>query len=80
MAESTQKLRDKFFQRDINGNITGDGIQQAEDIITSLKGKVSSDGVITIPKAAQNHADSILYKEFWEAVEFLCDEWDYCPE
>lgn len=80
MPESTQELRDKFFQRDAKGNIIGDGIQQAEDIITSLKGAVDRYGVIKVPDIIGNNANNPKYKEFWDAVEYLCDEWDYCTE
>lgn len=78
MPTTTQELRDKFMK---DGD---DGIDAAEQIIISHGGTVNitSIGIIKIPAHMQwdedgNNYDIPYMEEFWDAVQFLCEEWDY---
>ncbi len=60
-----------FFQYDDEGGILNDGIGECEQLIIAAGGTVNR-GMITLPKDWQN-----IPAETKDAVNFLCNEWDY---
>lgn len=81
MPSTTDYLRNKFMK---DGD---DGIGDAKTIILQYGGTILG-GWITIPEEIQElenkllnggmvHFDKDKYDNFWDAVQFLCEEWDY---
>lgn len=66
MPSSSDRLREKFMSP------TNDGIDTCTKIIESREGSIDKDFYINIPPSVANGD-----QEFWDAVEFLRDEWDY---
>ncbi len=71
MPSSTPALRAKFMECG-PGHCHDDGIAKAEKFITDAGG-VIRQGVITIDTTS-------LSNDVYDAIEFLCDEWDYALE
>lgn len=79
MPSASDELRDKFFTRNLDGHIVDDGIDKAEKIIESYGGSVSKQGLITYPPSFDTLPEDVRI-EISEAVDWLCDEWDYATE
>lgn len=79
MPSTTDYLRNKFMK---DGD---DGIGRAERIIEKYGGTVNipSIGEIMVPDSMDDlsRIDTAewreAYREFWDAVQFLIEEWDY---
>jgi hypothetical protein len=76
MPSTTDYLHNKFMSQG------DDGIDEAEQIILKYGGTVNipSIGLIKVPDLMENRYDiesTDMYSEFWDAVQFLCEEWDY---
>lgn len=68
MPQATEEIRAKFMEFNDKGEIMDDGIIKAESIIEDAGGLVSPNGTI-IYDGNDTRA--------WDAVNYLCNEWDY---
>lgn len=53
-----------------------DGIEEAEQVIKNFGGSIKGSKLIKVPTGIEQ-ANRTKNKDFWDAVEFLIDEWKY---
>lgn len=83
MAQASDRLRKKFnfgkhsvsVKSDGVSDQISDGIAEAEKVITDAGGTINKE-FITPPTELPNSTGQ-YYNDFWDAVQFLCDEWNY---
>lgn len=74
MPTARDEIREKFFTRNEQGHIIDDGIEKAEKLIADFGGKIIKNGFIDL---SSKEDGTTIPEEVSEAIEYLCDEWDY---